>query len=282
MGNTLVYDCFTFFNELDLLDLRLHELNNAVDYFVLVEATRTHSNQEKPLFFNENKNRFKDFLPKIIHIVVDDFPSNPKDRWVLENFQRDAIMRGLENCNPNDSIIISDIDEIVSSNAVTKYKDRLGIKFFRQKMYYYYFNCQAIDITWKPAKMIRYKDLKSPQWLRVYPAPLSKSTRKMVKLANLKHKIRRIIGLDTHITNGGWHFSYLGGVDRIKNKINSFAHEEYDNDLFTNDKKLLDAIEKGEDIFGRKNMTFRFVTIDKTFPNYLLQNKKKFSHMVRN
>ncbi len=277
----MVYDCFTFFNELDLLELRLNELTDVVDYFVLVEATQTHSNQKKPLFFNENKNRFKKFLPKIIHIIVDDFPANPKDRWVLENFQRNAIMRGLDNCSPDDSIIISDIDEIVNATAVKKYKNRSGIKFFRQKMYYYYFNFQAIDITWKPVKMVNYKDLKSPQWLRVYPAPLHNPTRKMVKRANLKHKIRKLIGIDTHITNGGWHFSYLGGIDRIINKINSFAHAEYDNDSFTNESDLLLAIQKGEDIFGRKDMKFRLVSIDDSFPEYLLNNQKKFSHMIQ-
>lgn len=276
-----VYDCFTFFNELDLLELRLHELNDVVDYFVLVEATRTHSNKDKPLFFDENKDRFKKFLPKIVHIVVDDFPSNPRDRWVLENFQRNAITRGLVNCNPNDSIIISDIDEIVNSSAIIKYKNRPGIKVFRQKMYYYYFNCQAVGITWKPAKMICYKNLKSPQWLRVYPAPLNNPSRGMVKRANLMHKIRRIIGLDSHIKDGGWHFSYLGGIDRIINKINSFAHEEYDNDLFTDESALLSAIKKGEDIFGRDDMKFDFVPLDESFPEYLIDNKEKFSHMIR-
>lgn len=277
----MIYDCFTFFNELDLLELRLHELDEAVDFFVLVEATRTHSNQEKPLFFNENKGRFKAFLPKIIHIIVDDFPDKPEDRWTLENFQRDAIMRGLVNCKPNDSIIISDIDEIVKGKSVLKYKNRPGIKFFRQKMYYYYFNCQAIGITWKPAKMIRYKDLKSPQWLRVYPAPLDNPTRRMVKRANLKHRLRRLIGLDAHIMNGGWHFSYLGGIEKVRSKIHSFAHGEYDNYSITSDDNLLRAIEKGEDLFGRNDMQFEFVAIDDSFPQYLLKNQQKFSHMIR-
>jgi len=107
----VVYDCFTFFNELDLLELRLHELSHVVDHFVLVEATHTHSNQPKLLYFEENKDRFREFLPKIIHIVVDDSPQNPEDRWAWDSFQRDAIMRGIKDCKPG----IDQYDELMEA-----------------------------------------------------------------------------------------------------------------------------------------------------------------------
>lgn len=277
----MIYDCFTFFNELDLLTLRLHELSGAVDHFVLVEATHTHSNKPKPLYFDENKERFREFLPKIIHIVVDDFPENPGNRWVLENYQRDAIMRGLSDCSPDDSIIISDIDEIVRATSVDKYKKRPGIKFFMQEMFYYYFNCKAIGVTWKPVKMVFFKDLISPQWLRSYPVPLGHPSKKEIKRANLMHRLRRLIGLNTYITNGGWHFSYLGGTEKIIEKLRSFAHDEYDNDSFTDSTHILRAVEEGNDLFNRENMKFEFVEIDETFPEYMQSNRDKFSSLIR-
>lgn len=106
----MIYDCFTFFNELELLELRLNELAGIVDKFVLVEATQTHTNQLKPLYFQENRARFSAFRDKIIHVVVDDLPVS-KDAWVPENFQRNAIARGLVNCQPDDFILVSDLDE---------------------------------------------------------------------------------------------------------------------------------------------------------------------------
>lgn len=73
----MVYDCFSFFNELDLLEIRLNTLDSIVDKFILVESTLTHTGNQKPLFYAENKSRFKKFNDKIIHIIVDEFPSFP-------------------------------------------------------------------------------------------------------------------------------------------------------------------------------------------------------------
>ena len=105
-------DCFTFYNELDMLDLRLAEMNDVATYFVLVEATKTYAGNDKPLYFAENKVRYSKYLDKIVHIVVDDFPetNNP---WVRENFQRNAIDRGIARIkNEIDTLTICDLDEI--------------------------------------------------------------------------------------------------------------------------------------------------------------------------
>lgn len=141
----MIYDCFTFFNELDLLEIRLNILNDFVDKFVLVEGNKTHTGNKKRFVFEENKQRFESFLDKIIYIKVDDFPQldiSAKDefgnRWILENFQRDAIIRGLTNCKPNDIILISDVDEIPNPNAIKKYKN--GICVLEQKMMHYFLN----------------------------------------------------------------------------------------------------------------------------------------------
>ena len=88
----MIYDCFTFFNEFDLLEIRLNELDSVVDKFVLVEATKTFSGKDKPLYFNENKNKFNKFLNKIIHVIVDEYPNLNGD-WVIENHQRNEISK---------------------------------------------------------------------------------------------------------------------------------------------------------------------------------------------
>src|SRR5215831_14334612 len=106
------YDCFPFFNELDILEIRLHELYRDVDTFVLVEAPWTHQGDPKPLFFEENKRRFKRFLPQIRHVVVPDQPKTD-DPWVRERYQRECIRLGLADVRSGDLVIVSDADEIV-------------------------------------------------------------------------------------------------------------------------------------------------------------------------
>jgi hypothetical protein len=279
----MIYDCFTFFNELELLELRLHELDSVVDRFVLVESTRSHSNQPKPLYFEDNKSQFERFLPKIEHIVVSNFPTSVQDRWVLENFQREAIMRGLRNCRPEDVVIVSDIDEVVSAQAVIDYKDKPGVKFFRQRLYYYFLNCNCVGSVWDRAKMVFFRDLRSPQWLRDYPGPsIPNPTRRQKKWAKFQHKLSQALGTeDIFIDQGGWHFSYLGGVDRIKLKIHSFAHAEYDSPEFLESERLLQIIERGEDLYGRKDQQYKFVPLDHTFPHHLLEHTDRFQAMIR-
>jgi len=275
----MIYDCFTFFNELELLEIRLHELDPVVDRFVLVEATRTHSNLEKPLYFDLNKERFARFLPKIIHIVVSDFPIASGNRWVFENYQRNAIFRGLRDCDQNDVVVVSDVDEIVRPQAILEYKDYPGIKFFRQRLYYYFLNCECSNLIWDAPKMAFYRDMHTPQWLREYPKPWY--PRKWQRsLAKRGIALKQLVGeKDVFIGEGGWHFSYLGGIERVRQKIKAFAHVEYDNDEFLKKENLSRAIENGEDIFGRENK-FHFVTIDSSFPRYLFENKERFSALI--
>jgi len=278
-----VYDCFTFFNELELLELRLHELDAVVDRFVLVEASLTFSYKPKPLVFAQNKERFERFLPKITHVVVSEFPEAGGNRWMAEYFQRDAIARGLQACEPDDVIIVSDIDEIVRAQAVLENKDRPGIKFFRQRQYYYYLNCAQKQGIWDRAKMAFYKDLHSPQWLRDYPRPpVPHPTKWQKKCAKYRHRLKQIMGpADIFVDNGGWHFSYLGGLERIREKIKAFSHAEYDNEEFLALERLRRVLQSGEDLYGRRNMAFEFVPVDKTFPRYLREHPERFSEMIR-
>lgn len=247
-----IYDCFTFFNELDLLEIRLNTLKDVVDYFVLVESTKTFSGKDKELYFLKNKKRFAAFMDRIIHVVVDDMPQDA-NRWGREFYQRNAIMRGLTNCNPDDIIIISDVDEIPDPDKITCSFTGEPIAL-KQRLYYYFLNCEAQEQS-NGSVILRFKDLRSPQWAR-----------------DQRNRFRTI-------DNGGWHFSYLGGIEAIKRKIENFAHSEYDTPYFKSYRRLYEKVLSGEDIFER-DIKYRFVEINEGYPPYLIENLHRFEKLV--
>ena len=139
----MIYDCFSFFNELDLLEIRLTTLDKVVNKFVLVESHYTHTGQPKPLYYAENINRFSKFNEKIIHIIADDFPDIPgatyrEMAWIRENWQRNAILRGLpKNVKDNDYLIIADLDEIPRPDAILDAVNYDGVSHLYLSMFYY-------------------------------------------------------------------------------------------------------------------------------------------------
>lgn len=149
-----VFDCITLFDGLDLLEIRMNILDPYVDFFVIVEATTTHAGEPKPLHFAQNKERYARFLHKVRHIVVDDMPSIDavKHRHRLTSYQRDQIIRGLKDCQPDDIIYVSDFDEIPSPEAMALVPELLamGLKSvrFRQRMFYYFLNGETNDPWW--------------------------------------------------------------------------------------------------------------------------------------
>lgn len=252
-----VYDCFMFFNELDLLEVRLNELYDTVDKFVLVEATKTHTNQDKPLWFEENKDRYSKFLDKIHHIAIKDYPEY-EGAWSYENHQRNVMMSALKDlCQGEDVVLISDLDEIPRAETVKKHKNSDRIKVLEQGQYTFYFN---------------YLNATEPLW--------HKGTR-MIKFKNIGNKSLTDIRFSEgkHIKNGGWHFNYLGGIEKIKYKIQSVAHQEYNNAYYLNEKRLEKLIKTGVDIFER-GYKYKIVNLDKNFPVYIRQNKKKYEHLI--
>ena len=148
-----IIDCFTFYNELDLLTYRLNILNDVVDYFILVEATDTHAGFVKPLFYNENKHLFEKFKDKIIHIIVDDFSfKHPNidftkdNQWENERYQRNCIKKGLDKLrlNNQDLIIIADLDEIPDPNTLLKIKQQnIKINIVKLELDFYYYNLHS-------------------------------------------------------------------------------------------------------------------------------------------
>jgi beta-1,4-mannosyl-glycoprotein beta-1,4-N-acetylglucosaminyltransferase len=289
----MIYDCFTFFNELDILELRLNELSVVVDRFVIVEATLNHQGKPKPLYFEENKERFSKFLPKITHIIVREYPENPAgDAWVYERHQRSCIILGLKDCKPDDVIMVSDVDEIPRPSKIKEASKSGGIRIFRQHMFYYYMNyMNSTDISggkrkysWMGTVMVDFKDITSIQELRdISIKALSYYHANILIRLYWRRWLKRKIaekGLRlSFIDDGGWHFSYLGGVDRIIKKLESFAHTEYNKPEYKDPKKIEEAIREGRDIFGR-DFSYRVIDIDNTFPRYFLENRDKFSKLV--
>jgi beta-1,4-mannosyl-glycoprotein beta-1,4-N-acetylglucosaminyltransferase len=244
-----IYDCFPFFNELELLDIRLSELDAVVDKFVLVESRQTHSGVPKPLYFEENKERFSRFLPKIVHVILDSFPVD--DVWGRERYQRTQILRGLASlpCSDDDVIISTDADEIASAAAVRRYRPEDGLMTLDMPLFYYYFNCLAG--SWDQAKILPYGLLKqlTPCGARYSGAPL--------------------------LSKGGWHFTYMGGPDRIIRKIESWAHQEYNQPQFKNKETVEAALKRGVDLFGLR-ASFKFVEIDDDFPDAIRSRKQSW------
>jgi len=298
----MIYDCFTFFNELELLNIRLEELSPHVDYFIIAEADKTHSGKKKEFIFLKNKNLFKKWDKKIIYLPINMPSLNILDkflikmektriyplarwitinfglgRWHLENFQRKAIINGLKNAKEEDFILISDLDEIPSSNKIKEtlkiIKNGQIIKF-RQQMFYYFLNGKSKE-TWTGTKMCTYHTLKkrlhnNPQFLRILPF----KDRIIQKMFPKKRNI-------SFINNGGWHFSYLGGVENIKIKRDALAHTEVSTKKFNKDYKIEEDIKK--DIFRTKDKEIKlnYVKIDKTFPRSIYRHKNKYAHLIR-
>ena len=283
-----IYDAFLFFNELELLELRMNILNDVVDYFVIVESTVTFNSNPKQLLFNDNRHLFDKFKDKIIHVVIDDSPSsfltinyidNPttdgevlknkilkyvdespnwprhETHWGVETYQRESIIKGLINCDEDDIIIISDVDEIPNPIEIEKIKNNIGEVFnFNQKMYYYYVNILK-ENNWSGPKACNWGKLK---------------TISLNSLRQNKHTTKTI-------SDGGWHFSFMGGESKVIEKIEAYAHQEYNKPYYKDNVK--NNIMTNTDPFFRGSLTH--VEIDDSYPKYLLENITKYKHMIK-
>ncbi|MFA6119067.1 MAG: hypothetical protein WC688_04035 [Parachlamydiales bacterium] len=240
--NVKIYDCFLFFNELDVLEIRLNELYDEVDYFVLVENPLTFSGNEKPLYFNENKKRFSKFSKKIIHIISPRV--NTDNPWYREGQQRNAILLGLKKAKEKDVVIISDVDEIVKKEKIQEIKklisqDQEPIRL-NMKLYRYFLNRRDMEInTWSLAVACSYKSAHecSPEWLRVY------------------------LKANYYLNDAGWHFTSLGWTKANTYKLESWSHQERNIERNKDPYELLTQARKG-----------LLVEIDKTYPEFILNN----------
>jgi beta-1,4-mannosyl-glycoprotein beta-1,4-N-acetylglucosaminyltransferase len=267
-----IYDCFSYLDEDLLLNLRLNILNDHVDYFVVIEGDRTWQNNKKSLNFNVDK--FKEFKKKIIYVPVTDMPGGDNP-YLRENFQRNAINRGLNKANDEDFIIISDLDEIPDPKQIKVFNKKMRFAVFKQLHFYYKLNLQSQkNPFWYGSRICVKKYLKSPQWLR-----------------NLKFKKRpfwRIdkLRLNNIIQNGGWHFCNLKEPEKLLYKYKNLCETD-DPHIFKEkiDEKYLDLneikkrVNTGLDIIGRDE-SFQAIKLDQRFPDYILNKKKELNDWI--
>jgi beta-1,4-mannosyl-glycoprotein beta-1,4-N-acetylglucosaminyltransferase len=281
-----IYDCFNFFNELDILEIRLNTLYEYVDYFVIVESNVTHSGEQKLFYFEENKERFSKFLDKIILYKVYDTPTDFVNLKISEDntlmlingfiekqtnrfnrttqqdygrdfFQKECVRRPLINCSDDDIIIISDADEIPNPEILKNLKNfdlENTIYSLNQTTYYYYLNLLK-QKDWYGSRVALYKNIKNLSF----------------------NEVRGDESLSQKIDDGGWHFSFQGGKDMVKRKILSYSARDLVNNHVL--AQLDNNINNNVDPFFRGNLTP--VKIDNTFPNYVLNNLDKFKHMIK-
>ena len=277
----MIYDCFTFYNELDVLEIRLNTLANTVDRFVLVEATRTHSNLPKRLYFEENKARFAKYLDKIVHLVVDEYPEY-RNSWTFENHQRNAIAKGLIHCNDDDIVLISDADEIPRPEMLLKVLGFPGITCLLQDLYFYFANyLDTKHLVWSGGtKVLKYKVIRNNLLEERFVVYNSGTFPHYLNRGTTMTKIRLYTDC-WYVPMGGWHFSYLGGVDAIKSKFQAFAHQEYNTSAMLDQDRLQRLIDSGQDIFGRPDHKFLAVRMDEDFPLFLRHNQQRFPKLLR-
>ncbi len=253
-----------YFDEDMLLDLRLNIMSKYIDYFVIIESKYTHQGKVK-----ENKLNIADlkkFKDKIIYVYNEE-KIETDSSWEQENFQRNLIREGINNANPDDYILISDLDEIPDPKKLPNiFKHRYSV--FNQSVFYYKFNLKNISETnWYGTRCCKKKYLITPQKLRnekIKNYPFWRLDKIFKKKFNI-------------IEDGGWHFTYIKTLSDIKKKIKSFAHTEFNKDKYLDDVYLKQKINNCEDLFERG---FKYNKIDvnqKNLPSYLVDNINKYS-----
>jgi beta-1,4-mannosyl-glycoprotein beta-1,4-N-acetylglucosaminyltransferase len=250
-----VIDCFTFYNELEILELRLKELYDVVDKFILVEAEKTHKGENKRFVFEENQWRFKQWMDKIVHVKVY-YPSHINDAWGREKFQRNSFMPTLYSLGlaDEDVVFITDVDEILNPERVNYIKSSYDLNgLFKMEMDVYFGSF--------------YNKLVSPKWY--HP--------KVVNWGTLKSKTPDECRLTFNCQwweRGGWHLTSFGGSDRIINKLENFSHQEFNTPEYKDKSRITESIKNGGDIFGSNN----YITIDPENNPHLPTNWRIFEN----
>ena len=265
-----IFDCFPFFNELDLLELRMKLLDKVVDYFVIAESNLTHSGEKKPYYFEDAKERFSPWRHKIIYLPIvqvkegleftDQDQYNPQSaEWKLENGQRNALINAATHMNDEDLVLLSDLDEIPNPDLVKKARTLDKPIAFSLLLHYYYLNCQSSGDTrwWKgciAATARQFKEI-TPQGLRdqrdEYPC----------------------------LPNAGWHFSYLGGAEKIRQKLQSYAHSEYKKEQFLDEDHIRNAMLQGKDVLGRNDFYFTNMPLS-YYPGKMQKLMKQYPELL--
>ena len=293
-----IFDCFMYFDEEIVLDLRLNTLDEFVDYFVIVESSFNHKGEKRELQFNLKK--FEKFSKKIIYLVYDKVPQkiepinsadneDEKSRkyifnaYLRENGQRNYIAEGLNHADQNDIILVSDVDEIPNLEKINFNKISEKLILFNQGMFYYKFNLKLPNFIWTGTKACKKKNLFSPQWLRnikdkKYPFYRIDTLFSKTKYTNIKF-----------IIEGGWHFTNIKTAEEIRNKLKSYLHHrEFDvdpisvediNKIINNKIAIYDLnVDKRSNKFGNGKKLENYEI--NSLPKYLQNNSEKYKEWI--
>jgi hypothetical protein len=266
-----IYDCFTFYNEFDLLDIRLSELYTKVDRFVIVESNQTFTNKSKP--WNFDINRYPQYADKITYIQVTDMP-NSNNPWDNEIHQRNSILRGLTDATEEDIVIISDADELLRPVAIDHIRNSdQTIYALRMPLFNFKFNymrsSEGSYHCWAMAtKMSTFKDI-TPDQLR-----------------NLRHSFHQApIGYTNEgceiIEHAGWHFGYLGDNNYLRDKAKSFSHQEVNTPEFLAQIDLEASIAERKEWNRNDPATYTVVALDTDyFPSTIINNQSQYKQYI--
>jgi beta-1,4-mannosyl-glycoprotein beta-1,4-N-acetylglucosaminyltransferase len=239
----MIYDCFTFYNELDLLQVRLHELHEVVDRFVLVEATQTFQGKPKPLFFKDNAAAFARYADKIIHVVVE-FPAcdltsqlatRPRNAiWARQHYQRDQIAQGLSKASPGDLIIVSDLDEIISASKLREAIAKRGphdLTIFEMPIHTGFVNRRVRNTVWeKGPRMIEFSDFPGAEHLRLTKicasSHLGNNALGRLYTRYQNYMLRSVANRICIIADSGWHMTSIGDWNCYRTKVQAISEVE--------------------------------------------------------
>jgi len=293
-----IFDCFMYFDEDVVLDVRLNTLDQYVSKFVIVESLFTHKGDKRDLKFDIKK--FNKFKNKIVYLVYEKEPheiesinedetENEKSgKFILnaayrENGQRNFISEGLKNAHDEDFILISDLDEIPNLSNINLNNFREKLIFFNQEMFYYKFNLKLPNFNWVGTKSCKKKNFLNAQWLRNIKDKNYPFYR--IDLLFSKNKYTNI----KFIKNGGWHFTNIKTPEEIRHKLSSYLHHrEFDlnplsaseiEELIKNKKAIYDlSADKRSQKFGN-GIELENYDIKK-LPNYIYKNLDKFKDWI--
>ena len=279
-----VFDCFTFCNELDLLEVRLHELADVVDYFVLVEASSTFTRKPKPLHFSDSLDRFSEFLPKIRHIEIADFPHDLEPGMPCERFQRNQISLGLADASPDDLIMVSDVDAIPSASSIASVLQR---RDYSEAVIFYEMPVYHLKLNWRTkrrkrrfeTRIIENRNFRSGQQMhdlrpivsRSIPASIESVAWNLRAFVKYGHPVRRVI-----IQDEGWHFSFMFDNVGVREKIRAYSHFDREVGENMSDPSLDARRTERQSMFGDP------ISLEslEALPAYVRKNVDRFASML--
>ena len=278
----MIYDCVPFFNELDILKLRMQIMAPYVDFFVIEEASVTFSGEPKRMIFAENRQLFAEFEEKIRYVAVENSPLEGVTTHERDKFQKNQLIRGLSDCRPEDIIIFSDVDEIPNPKTLVRLIETFEpgkVYHLAQRMFYCFLNMEEVSgnllsITGE------FPGVERRQWLGTKICSFAELPEEgIVYLREVPPEDQRSV----RVADGLRDFAYLGGdgerdvAKRIGVKVQAAAHSEYNTKRYLNE--AVDRLLCGEDIFDR-DAKFVRVPIDDSFPAYLREHKEEYDFLI--